>query len=52
MLWIGPRSQRLDATAHRLDEQERGQPEGFPRLGAYTRRWWAWSRAGLTAPHL
>jgi len=36
--------------AHRLYEQERGESNGFPLLGAYTRRWVAWSRAGLAAP--
>ena len=33
----------------RLYEQERGKPDGFPLLGAYTKRWMRWSRAGLTS---
>ena len=33
--------------AHRLYEQERGKPEGFPRPGAYMERFAAWSSGGL-----
>jgi hypothetical protein len=32
--------------AHRLYEQERGKPEGFPRLGVYVRRWQRWTTLG------
>jgi len=38
---------RFREKAHRLYEQERGKPEGFPRLDAYVRRWERWSRAGV-----
>ncbi len=31
--------ERFLERAHRLYEQEQGKPEGFPRLGAYVRRW-------------
>jgi hypothetical protein len=41
---------RFVARAHLLYEQERGKPEGCLLLGAYVRRWVAWSRAGLAAP--
>jgi hypothetical protein len=40
--------ERFLEQAYRLYEQERGKPEGFPQLGAYTKRWMRWSRAGLT----
>jgi RNA-directed DNA polymerase len=40
--------ERFLERAYRLHEQEREKPEGFPRLGAYTKRWMQWSRAGLT----
>jgi hypothetical protein len=39
--------ERFVERAHRLYEQERGKPEGFPRLGAYVRRWQRWTDAGL-----
>ena len=42
--------ERFLERAHRLYEQEHGKPEGFPQLGAYVRRWMAWSRAGLSVP--
>jgi hypothetical protein len=44
--------ERFVARAHRLYEQERGKPEGFPRLGAYVRRWERWTRAGGVQPIL
>ncbi len=31
----------------RLYEQERGKPEGFPRLGAYVQRWQIWASSGM-----
>ena len=40
--------ERFLERAYQLYEQEREKPEGFPRLGAYTKRWMRWSRAGLT----
>jgi hypothetical protein len=40
--------ERFLERAYRLYEQERGKPEGFPQLGAYTKRWLRWTRAGLT----
>jgi RNA-directed DNA polymerase len=33
--------------AHRLYEQERGKPEGLPRLGAYMNRFASWASGGL-----
>ena len=39
--------ERFLERAHRLYEQERGKPEGFPRLGAYVRRWQRWTTAGI-----
>jgi hypothetical protein len=41
--------ERFLERAHRLYEQERGKPEGFPQLGAYVRRWARWTTAGLRA---
>ncbi len=38
---------KLAARALRLYEQERGKPDGLPRLGEYVRRWSGWVRAGL-----
>ena len=35
--------ERFLERAHRLYEQEREKPEGFPVLGAYTRRFAAWA---------
>ena len=32
--------------AARLYEQERKKPYGFPRLGQYVKRWFAWLMAG------
>ncbi len=37
--------ERFVERAHRLYEQERGKPEGFPQLGAYVRRWSGWALA-------
>ena len=37
--------ERFLERAHRLYEQERGKPEGFPQLGAYVRRWIGWAVA-------
>jgi hypothetical protein len=49
--------ERFLERAHRLYKQERGKPEGSPRLGAYVRRWSGWLRGtcvmgttGATAP--
>ena len=39
--------ERFVERAHRLYELERGEPEGFPRLGAYVRRWRGWARGGF-----
>ena len=32
---------------HRLYEQEKGKPEGFPLLGLYVQRWARWCVSGL-----
>jgi hypothetical protein len=37
--------ERFVERAHRLYEQERGKPEGFPQLGAYVRRFSGWAGA-------
>jgi RNA-directed DNA polymerase len=39
--------ERFDERAHRLYAHQRGKPPGFPRLGAYVRRWQGWTTAGL-----
>jgi hypothetical protein len=39
--------ERFLERAHRLYEQERGKPEGFPQLGAYVRRWSGWAQGGI-----
>ena len=39
--------ERFLERAHRLYEQERGKPEGFPQLGAYVRRWCRWATSGV-----
>jgi hypothetical protein len=39
--------ERFVERAHRLYEQERRRPDGFPQLGAYTRRWVRWTSAGV-----
>ncbi len=38
---------RFVARAHRLYERERAGREPPGALGAYVRRWWTWSEAGL-----
>ena len=37
--------ERFLERAHRLYEQERGEPEGSLMLGAYVRRWSRWAAA-------
>jgi hypothetical protein len=39
--------ERFLERAHRLYEQERGKPDGFPRLDAYIGRWVRWVERGL-----
>jgi hypothetical protein len=41
--------ERLFERAHRLYGQERGKPEGSPRLGAYMEWFAAWACGGLPA---
>ena len=45
-----PTVERFLERVAQLYEQEREKPEGSSQLGAYVRRWMAWSQGGLTEP--